>query len=72
MDLLHRPDEYPFISDVVDVKKFFEESRALKELVVGGGPNEMPMTSDVPQNQLLAQRMGCSESMVDELAALCE
>lgn len=72
MDILHRPEEYPFISDVVDVGKFFEQSRNFRQKVVEGQDGEVPMSSALLPNQFFAQRMGCNEETVDELAVLCE
>lgn len=76
MDILHRPEEFPFISDVVDIMEFFMQGLEVKEELVkkhGGGEGNGDGSSQMlDRDEAFAKEMGISMETVAELAELCE
>jgi len=75
MDTLHRPDEYPFISELVDVMDFFVQGKALKEELVSltrGGDEDEGTSRRESYDDAFAKRMGCSQETMNELKSLCD
>lgn len=63
MDLLHRSDDYQFISDEFDVKTFYET--ALKCI------ENVSYDAQMDESEDLADKLQCEPRVVDELRKVC-
>uniref|UniRef100_A0A915IIL4 Uncharacterized protein n=1 Tax=Romanomermis culicivorax TaxID=13658 RepID=A0A915IIL4_ROMCU len=70
MDLLHRPNEFNFISDEINIREFFEV--ALKSQESFYEDVDKRKTQFQSDDEWFASLTGCDVSVAQEIAHVCE